>query len=291
VVQGGIPSNFRNECWSIFLGVRAAKLREKANFSFEQMVKMAATTARPKSLKDISKDLRRTFPSVARFREGFLRDLWQVLSAFAVHDRDIGYCQGLNYVAGGLLVFMEAEVAFYALTAVVERILVGYFQRSMFGLLTDTAIFSELLARHLPELAAHFDAVGVSILLLTSQWFSCLYIKSLPPEAAFRCWDLVLSDGAGALFVVALRLLRHFSPVLMAMHDDIDIVLRVNTLSESLFDFDELLQYDDVPAFFDAHTVELWRVRVLEAKIMPSIAAKEEARREREGRQAGAGGK
>jgi len=45
-----------------------------------------------------------------------------VLRAYALYNPEMEYCQGLNYVAGLLLmVFKDTELAFRALTVIVER--------------------------------------------------------------------------------------------------------------------------------------------------------------------------
>ena len=58
----------------------------------------------------------------------------------------------------------------------------------MFGVLADTKLFEVMVRKFLPRLAAHFDKIGLSLLLMTSQWFACLFIKTLPLESTFRVW-------------------------------------------------------------------------------------------------------
>jgi len=41
--------------------------------------------------------------------------LRRVLRAYSVHDRDVGYCQGMNFIAGMFLTFMTEEQAFWLL--------------------------------------------------------------------------------------------------------------------------------------------------------------------------------
>ena len=44
--------------------------------------------------------------------------LRRVLAAYSLHNPVVGYCQGLNFVAGCLLMFMDEEDAFYCLSTV-----------------------------------------------------------------------------------------------------------------------------------------------------------------------------
>jgi hypothetical protein len=41
--------------------------------------------------------------------------LRRVLRAYSVYDRDVGYCQGMNFIAGMFLTFMSEEEAFWLL--------------------------------------------------------------------------------------------------------------------------------------------------------------------------------
>ena len=61
-------------------------------------------------------DLPRTFPHNRFFqdrrRRGW-RCLRRVLNSFALHNAEIGYCQGFNFIAAFLLLFLPEEVAFW----------------------------------------------------------------------------------------------------------------------------------------------------------------------------------
>lgn len=48
--------------------------------------------------------------------------LMSILKAYAIYNPEIEYCQGMNYLAGLLLlVFKDADVAFKALITLVDR--------------------------------------------------------------------------------------------------------------------------------------------------------------------------
>ena len=67
----------------------------------------------PLVAEQIAKDLHRTFPENVHFRSRFDEELnthvdvkeniikmEAVLKAYSVHNKDAGYCQGLNYITG-----------------------------------------------------------------------------------------------------------------------------------------------------------------------------------------------
>lgn len=51
------------------------------------------------AVESIKIDLPRTFPDNIFF-DNIKLQLFNVLTAYAHHNRDVGYCQGLNYIAG-----------------------------------------------------------------------------------------------------------------------------------------------------------------------------------------------
>jgi hypothetical protein len=53
------------------------------------------------SIDDISRDIRRTFRSA--HNNSSPEELGRVLESISFIKRDIGYCQGMNFIAGGLL--------------------------------------------------------------------------------------------------------------------------------------------------------------------------------------------
>lgn len=72
---------------------------------------------------DIIRDISRTFPSHVFFQKRHgpgQRSLYNVLKAYSVYDRDVGYVQGMGFVAGLLLLYMSEEDAFWLLVALLK---------------------------------------------------------------------------------------------------------------------------------------------------------------------------
>jgi hypothetical protein len=65
----------------------------------------------------IAKDVPRSFPEYDYFsRQGGKADLEKVLHAYAACDPEVGYCQGLNFLAGTILLYCpDAQEAFEVL--------------------------------------------------------------------------------------------------------------------------------------------------------------------------------
>uniref|UniRef100_A0A2K5KYW0 Growth hormone regulated TBC protein 1 n=1 Tax=Cercocebus atys TaxID=9531 RepID=A0A2K5KYW0_CERAT len=73
-------------------------------------------------------DLNRTFPDNVKFRKTtepcLQKTLYNVLLAYGHHNQGVGYCQGMNFIAGYLiLITNNEEESFWLLDALVGRIL------------------------------------------------------------------------------------------------------------------------------------------------------------------------
>ena len=72
---------------------------------------------------DIVKDICRTFPHHVFYSQRHgpgQRSLYNVLKAYSIYDRTVGYVQGMGFVAGTLLLFMSEEDAFWVLVALLK---------------------------------------------------------------------------------------------------------------------------------------------------------------------------
>uniref|UniRef100_A0AAA9RWV8 Growth hormone regulated TBC protein 1 n=1 Tax=Bos taurus TaxID=9913 RepID=A0AAA9RWV8_BOVIN len=160
-------------------------------------------------------DMNRTFPDNVRFRKDaepcLQGPLYNVLLAYGHHNHGVGYCQGMNFIAGYLiLVTKSEEEAFWLLDALVGRILpADYYSPSMLGLKTDQEVLGELVRTKLPAVAALMHSHGVLWTLVASRWFICLFVDVLPVETVLRVWDCLFSEGSKIIFRVALTLLKH----------------------------------------------------------------------------------
>ena len=108
-IRAGIPPPLRGVVWASIAGAREKILEEQ----FEKLSKEQSPYE-----KLIGKDIGRSFPAVEMFRdpngEG-QRMLGTVLNCFSLYDNKIGYCQGLGFVVGPLLMHMGDKEAFCVL--------------------------------------------------------------------------------------------------------------------------------------------------------------------------------
>ncbi|KJE92004.1 hypothetical protein CAOG_08661 [Capsaspora owczarzaki ATCC 30864] len=216
-VLKGVPSDWRAPVWLDICG--ATVFRQQNPNLYAQLLVDSPAKANP----ILTALFPRTFtlnrppmdpmPSIQKLR--------RVLVAYAAYDPEIGYCQGLNFIAAMLLLVLRDESdAFYALTQIIGKdahLAPRYHVPSMAPLLTDLAVAEELVRLRYPEIHDLFVRNGVTLSLIATKWFICMFIDSTPPETTMRIWDSFLYEGSKVLFRVTLALIQiHHQELLRA---------------------------------------------------------------------------
>ncbi|OBT78917.1 hypothetical protein VF21_02776 [Pseudogymnoascus sp. 05NY08] len=202
-IRAGIPPPLRGVVWQSMSGARDLVLEEEYE-------RLCGGSSPYEGI--IGKDLGRSFPGVEMFRdpngEG-QRMLGKVLRCFSLYDPKIGYCQGLGFLVGPLLMHMGDTQAF----CILVRLMENYDLRSCYlpdlsGLHVRIFQFGELLKRHLPALAAHLDHLQIEPAYV-SQWFLSFFAVTCPLPMLFRIYDVIFAEGASETMMrVALAVMR-----------------------------------------------------------------------------------
>ncbi|AEE73811.1 Ypt/Rab-GAP domain of gyp1p superfamily protein [Arabidopsis thaliana] len=194
-IRKGIPDCLRGLVWQLISGSRDLLLMNPG--VYEQLV-IYETSA---SELDIIRDISRTFPSHVFFQKRHgpgQRSLYNVLKAYSVYDRDVGYVQGMGFIAGLLLLYMSEEDAFWLLVALLK----GAVHAPMEGLyhaglpLVQQYLFQleSLVKELIPKLGEHFTQEMINPSMYASQWFITVFSYSFPFPLALRIWDVFLSE-------------------------------------------------------------------------------------------------
>lgn len=113
-LKAGVPPPLRGVVWTSMAGARDTDLGQ-------QFDRLCLETSPYENL--IGKDVGRSFPGVEMFRdpegEGQIM-LGRVLRCFSLYDEEIGYCQGLGFIVGPLLMHMNDKDAFCILVKSVD---------------------------------------------------------------------------------------------------------------------------------------------------------------------------
>lgn len=208
-IRKGIPDCLRGLLWQLISGSRDLLLRNQG--VYQQLVFYETSSAE----LDIIRDINRTFPSHVFFQQRHgpgQRSLYNVLKAYSVYDREVGYVQGMGFLAGLFLLYMGEEDAFWLLVALLKGVLhtpmEGLYQVGLPLVQQQLWQFDRLLHEQLPELAAHMDKEMITPSMYGSQWFITIFTYSFPFSTALRIWDVFLLEGMSVVFRVGLALLK-----------------------------------------------------------------------------------
>uniref|UniRef100_A0A8C1RC07 TBC1 domain family, member 14 n=1 Tax=Cyprinus carpio TaxID=7962 RepID=A0A8C1RC07_CYPCA len=235
----GLPPSVRGKVWSLAIGnelnitdelynICLARAKEKWN-AFVAPTAATETESedaglshadREASLELIKLDISRTFPSLCIFQQGgpYHDVLHSILGAYTCYRPDVGYVQGMSFIAAVLILNMDTADAFIAFANLLNKPCQMAFYRVDHSLmLTYFAAFEVFFEENLPKLFAHFKNNSLSSDIYLIDWIFTLYSKSLPLDIACRVWDVFCRDGEEFLFRTALGILRLYEDILTHM--------------------------------------------------------------------------
>eukprot|EP00668_Euglena_longa_P015833 GGOE01019996.1.p1 GENE.GGOE01019996.1~~GGOE01019996.1.p1 ORF type:complete len:635 (-),score=133.20 GGOE01019996.1:206-2110(-) len=159
----------------------------------------------------IQLDLRRTFPQLQFFREGPEHDnLYMVLDAYVHYRPDVGYVQGMTYLAAILLLYMDCYSAFVCLVNMLSKYhFLSFFRMDLREMNVHLLTFDLLMKDQMPVVHETFHRHGLRVEFYCIDWFVTLYSKSLPLDIAARIWDLFLMDP-DYLYLAGLGIIKLF---------------------------------------------------------------------------------
>jgi len=164
--------------------------------------------------KNIDADVRRSFPNNEIQRKidtpEKLMSLYNVLHAYSVLDKNVSYCQGMNYIVAVLLVYMEEEASFWTLVNMMFYYGLAWLYRDDVATLADyISMFDRLAKQKYPEIITHFEEQMFEPNSYITEWFTTLYVYRLPLKTVARVWDYFFLFGQESLFKIGLAIIAN----------------------------------------------------------------------------------
>ncbi|XP_018617402.2 EVI5-like protein isoform X2 [Scleropages formosus] len=204
LIHKGIPHHFRAIVWQL-LG-NATDMPVKNQYS--ELLKMSSPCE-----KLIRRDIARTYPEHDFFKgqDSLGQEvLFNVMKAYSLVDREVGYCQGSAFIVGLLLMQMPEEEAFCVFVRLMQEYrLRELFKPSMAELGLCIYQFEYLLQEQLPELNVHFRSQSFHTSMYASSWFLTLFLTFLPLPVATRIFDIFMYEGLEIIFRVGMAILQY----------------------------------------------------------------------------------
>uniref|UniRef100_A0A4W3I1Q3 TBC1 domain family member 4 n=1 Tax=Callorhinchus milii TaxID=7868 RepID=A0A4W3I1Q3_CALMI len=215
----GVPKSRRGEIWQFLaeqyrLRHRLPDKYQPGDISYKELLKQLTTQQHA-----ILVDLGRTFPThpyfSAQLGAGQL-SLFNLLKAYSLLDKEVGYCQGISFVAGVLLLHTSEEQAFQMLKYLMYDL--GFrkqYRPDMMSLQVQMYQLSRLLHDYHRDLYSHLEDNEVSPSLYAAPWFLTFFASQFPLGFVARIFDIMFLQGTEVIFKAALSLLSSHKELIM----------------------------------------------------------------------------
>ncbi|XP_042545410.1 TBC1 domain family member 12 isoform X4 [Dipodomys spectabilis] len=226
----------KRELYEIFLSRAKERWKSFSETSSDNDIEGISVADREASLELIKLDISRTFPSLYIFQKGgpYHDVLHSILGAYTCYRPDVGYVQGMSFIAAVLILNLEEADAFIAFANLLNKpCQLAFFRVDHTMMLKYFATFEVFFEENLSKLFLHFKSYSLTPDIYLIDWIFTLYSKSLPLDLACRVWDVFCRDGEEFLFRTGLGILRLYEDILLQM-DFIHIAQFLTKLPEDI---------------------------------------------------------
>ena len=207
LLLNGPPSKLRWELW-----------KAEANFVLKPAPHLEIN---PEFLMLIEKDLERTFPHDPFFLEATtLSCLKESLIGTVSLNPELGYCQGMNYVAGILILVSNNNVpeVISMMDILIHKLNAkGLFEPGFPKVLELMEKFRTVFKTRLHTLHDHFTSIELDENLWLTKWFMTLFSYSFKATVVVRLWDLILATNLDFMVEISIEILSGIKKVLEKM--------------------------------------------------------------------------
>jgi hypothetical protein len=222
----GPPSSYRWETWKAAIKYKSHRIMGV----YESLSNKSGNTYG----HIIYKDAIRTFsnhPFFSNSQNGSVgtKCLQNVLVAFSNYCKEVRYCQGINYLAGFLLLVSggKEEESFWFLAILITKIFASNtsslsgFYNGTFTLLKDCITdFMDSFKCKFPILCKEFKEKSIPEALWIQKWFMTMFLYGYNMALSIRIWDYILVEGIKGLNSVALSIIQHIHSQLLGKSDE-----------------------------------------------------------------------
>ncbi|EDO50024.1 predicted protein, partial [Nematostella vectensis] len=242
-VYKGIPNSMRGEIWKKLLGVDKIPNRTT---TYETMKRIARLQS--PDLRQIDLDVNRTYRDHIMFRERYgikQQALFHVLAAYSMYNVEVGYCQGMSGIAALLLMYLNEEDAFWALSVLLtdrKHGMHGFFIPGFPKLLRFQEHHDKILKKLLSKLFKHLEREGCHTSLYTLKWFMQCFLDRLPFSLTLRMYDIFLLEGDRLLTAMAYNIIKMHKKIFLKMNLEEVVQFLQENMHAYPYDDDEVVE-------------------------------------------------
>ena len=200
--EGPPPLQYRRKLWLISSGA-AREISSNPGY-YKRLLEYSKMVPCP-SENQIKLDLRRTFPEEKDcMTETFLERLKNILICYSTRNTSVGYCQGMNFIGGRILLIMgNEEQAFWLFIQIMEKILPIVYYSELVGIVSETTLVENLISLYFPDLYKFLldNNFNVPLRNFIHKWMVCLFTQTLSPEMVYSFLDYLFLEGSDFVLI------------------------------------------------------------------------------------------
>lgn len=237
-VRKGIPDSLRSYAWQKIINLDEF-------YQKEVYQKLNDEKVDPNLEAVIVKDIDRTFPKCTFFKEkygGGQRQLYKVLVNYSKYNKEVGYVQGMGFIAALMLTYMDDERAFFMIHALMKkREMESLYLPGFPELNKKIYVLLNLEKKFLPKIYNVFRKFSVIPYSYASEWFLCLFSRSLKFNALVRVFDTFILEGYKVIYRFSLAFLKRKEQQLIEC-TGLDVIFKLLKECFEDVDIDELFK-------------------------------------------------
>ena len=207
-VRKGIPNAVRGTAWYHLSGANALQQQHSSTY-YNDFQDNTRCTWKEQILLDVD----RTFPTHIMFQTmggSGQKQLLRILCAYSLHDKQVGYCQGIGFIAAFLLTYMEEEHVFWVLVALMRNEpynMYGLYIDGMPKTLCTMGTTQQLIMLKNPKLGNHLKQLQIEGPMFMTGWIMTLFTSEFSFDYVVRFFDVYCSEGGKLLYRMIMALL------------------------------------------------------------------------------------
>ena len=194
---------------------------------------------------EIGRDLHRTFYT-EKFQKGNgILMLKNILTAVGFVRPEIGYCQGMNFIAGALANLIDnEEKCFWIFLTFIDNIQLNLlYLKNMPDFLIRVYQLKKFIEFYFPKLSNHLRRNQINIDLFFSKWLLTIFSNYFPFDVLYHVWDVFIIDKWKSLFRFCMIIIFYMKEDMMQMDlNKFSQYFKSNEVVTS-FTFDQMIKH------------------------------------------------
>ncbi|EAY16617.1 TBC domain containing protein [Trichomonas vaginalis G3] len=223
-IRHGIPDSCRERAWKIILQPDFLNPLADTSVDLDSLINKGATSV----WRTIEADLDRTMPNCPMFyNDKCLNSLRRILKAYSNQDPELGYTQGMSFIAAMLLLYLDENTAYNCFAKLMsgeKHLLRNHFLPGFPRYKEILKIWDVVFRAKYPKVHEHLLRLNCDSNFYTPSWFLTGFLNvEFPPIIRLHIFDCWIEFGSRALLSFALVIISRNKKALVS--DPFELIL------------------------------------------------------------------